>query len=93
MHTSGGAEVWAKYRRAMPAYANRKAIKAFWRESMRLTAATGVQHSVDHIVPLVHPLVCGLHWEHNLEVITLAENIRKSNNYWPGMWAEQGELF
>lgn len=58
-----------------------------------MTASTGVQHSVDHIVPLIHPLVCGLHCEDNLEITTLAANIQKSNNWWPGMWGEQPTLF
>lgn len=65
----------------------------FWAESRRLTAETGVQHSVDHIVPLVHPLVCGLHCVANMRVIPLAENIMKSNNIWPDMWGQQEGLF
>jgi hypothetical protein len=47
---------------------------------------------VDHIVPLVHPRVCGLHCEHNLAVITETENLAKSNHYWPDMWNEQRHL-
>ena len=93
LHMSGGAEVWAKYRRARPSWANRAALRAFWLESRRRTAETGVQHSVDHIVPLIHPLVCGLHVENNLRIIPLTENIRKSNNTWPDMWSSQPELF
>lgn len=90
---SGGAEVWIKYRRAKPSWASNAALRAFWIKSREITAATGVQHSVDHIVPLIHKFVCGLHVENNLQIITLAENIRKSNNHWPDMWAEQQELF
>jgi len=56
------------------------------------TAVSGVQHSVDHIVPINHPLVCGLHCPANLRVAPLAENIRKSNNWWPDMWGVQGDL-
>lgn len=89
---SGGAEVWAKYRRAMPAWAAPGAIKAKWIESKIRTAKTGIQHSVDHIVPLKHPLVCGLHVHWNLQVIPLTDNVRKSNKHWPDMWGEQMEL-
>jgi hypothetical protein len=40
---------------------------------------------IDHIVPLRSPLVCGLHWEGNLQAIPIPENRRKSNRYWPDM--------
>jgi len=36
---------------------------------------------VDHIIPLIHPLVCGLHNEHNLQVLTAVQNMRKSNDF------------
>jgi hypothetical protein len=75
--------------RATPSWADRKAVLLKWKEAKFLTGSTGTQYSVDHIVPLHHPLVCGLHVENNLAVITLDENIRKSNNYWPDMWNEQ----
>lgn len=93
LRMSGGAEVWAKYRRARPPWADPKALQAFWTLSRQRTAETGIQHSVDHVVPLIHPWVCGLHCESNLEVKPLSENIRKSNNWWPDMWSPQGELF
>lgn len=81
------------YKRVTPAWADRKKLREFWKRSMELTALTGIQHSVDHIVPLIHPLVCGLHCEANLEVKPLVENIKKSNNWWPDMWGQQDDLF
>lgn len=41
-------------------------------------------HEVDHIVPLKHPLVCGLNVPWNLEVVSKTVNQQKSNNHWPG---------
>lgn len=87
--SSGGREVWAKYKRASVPWTDPGLCRAFWAQSRAMTLATGVQHSVDHIVPLVHPLVCGLHVQNNLRVIPLAENIRKGNSSWPNMPCEQ----
>lgn len=49
--------------------------------------------SVNHIVPLSSPIVCGLHVPWNLEIIPLPSNIIKSNHMWPGHPCEPHPLF
>lgn len=66
---------------ATPPWADIDAIKELYREARRLTAATGVKYHVDHVVPLRHPLVCGLHVETNMQVITADDNWRKHNRF------------
>lgn len=80
-------------RQATPPWSVTRDRCAFYKEAKRLTAATGRMHVVDHIVPLLHPLVCGLHCETNLQVLTYEANGRKSNNWWPNMPNQQLELF
>lgn len=40
-------------------------------------------YHVDHIIPLIHPLICGLHVESNLQYLTKSENSSKGNTFVP----------
>ena len=66
-------------KRAMPSWANIKEIEKIYAQSRQMSALTGIQHHVDHIVPLQSRFVCGLHWEGNLRIITAHENQAKKN--------------
>lgn len=69
----------AAKRQAAVAWADEGALRVFYEEAARLTRETGVRHEVDHIYPLQGELVCGLHCEANLQILTKEENIRKLN--------------
>lgn len=69
-------------------WADKSKTKQFYLEARKLTRETGIQHSVDHIHPLKHPLVCGLHNEFNLQVLTMADNVRKNNHFVPYIESE-----
>jgi len=57
----------------------KKAIRQLYVTAQRLTETTGERYVVDHIVPLISDVVCGLHVPWNLRVITQEENLKKSN--------------
>ncbi len=73
---------------ATPAWANQFFIEeAYELARLRTQQKTGGfdEWQVDHIVPLQHPLVQGLHVEHNLQVIPAIHNQQKGNRTWPDM--------
>lgn len=67
--------------RATPKWANLDAIRAVYEQAAQLTAETGAKHHVDHYYPLKGRLVCGLHVENNLQIITADANWRKANKH------------
>ena len=67
--------------RATPSWSNKQAIKAIYLEAKRLTVETGIKHEVDHIVPIQHKKVCGLHVVANLQILNRSENARKHSKF------------
>jgi hypothetical protein len=78
-----GAEYCARRRaaedKAMPQWADRKEMAKIYRKAKTLGL------SVDHIVPLQSPVVCGLHAHTNLVILPKRENQSKGNRWWPDM--------
>lgn len=64
-----------------PAWANRDEIGLIYALCRFLTQATGIEHHVDHIIPLRGRMVCGLHVESNLRIVTADENRSKHNKF------------
>lgn len=75
----------AAQKNAIPKWANMFFISEIYDLSKKRTDATGLKWNVDHIVPIQSKLVCGLHVENNLQVITERDNFEKKNHYWPDM--------
>jgi len=74
-----------KVRNSKPKWANDFFIKEIYELTSMRKKMTGIAWTVDHIVPIRSPIVCGLHCEFNLQILTLSENISKGNRHWPDM--------
>lgn len=73
------ARYHAQKLKATPPWADFAKIAEFYHKAFLLTKATGIEHHVDHKVPLRHKFASGLHVHHNLQVITASANRTKSN--------------
>lgn len=67
--------------KATPPWADEELISEFYKEAAERFKETSIRHHVDHVIPLQHPLVCGLHVHTNLQVMPAQENIEKNNNF------------
>ena len=65
--------------KSSPIWRDRAKIRAIYAERDRLIKETGIEHHVDHEIPLNGTDVCGLHVHNNLKPITADENIRKGS--------------
>jgi hypothetical protein len=66
---------------AAPTWVDRQKLKEFYTKAREVSTETGIPHQVDHIIPLKHDFVCGLHVPCNLQIIPAADNQRKKNTY------------
>jgi hypothetical protein len=64
-----------------PKWVDLKAIKKFYDVSHWMTEVTGIEHHVDHILPLNGRLVSGLHIAENLRVLPGPENLAKGSKF------------
>ena len=60
-------------KKACPKWANLHKIEEIYKQANVLVT------EVDHIIPLVSPIVCGLHVEANLQLLSRTENRSKGN--------------
>lgn len=60
---------------------HKKRIEDIYKTALEMTEATGVEHHVDHIVPLCGENVSGLHLPWNLQILTVEENMKKYNKF------------
>lgn len=80
--TEKAARRRASKNQACPSWVDKQQLKAIYKNCPP-------NHHVDHIIPLKHDLVCGLHVPANLQYLTGFENDSKGNK-WDGTYDNQG---
>jgi len=64
---------------ATPIWSELDKIKILYEKCKWLESITGLKYHVDHIIPLNHPDVCGLHVWANLQILEASLNCSKGN--------------
>jgi len=72
-------------KKATPEWANFGYMNLFYKLAKTEAKRIGEAVHVDHIIPIVSKLVCGLHCEYNMQLLTASDNLRKNNHY---SWGE-----
>ena len=73
------ARIRCKHKKQVPKWQDKFQVLMYYHLARRFSEALGIRLSVDHIVPLNHPKVCGLHCHLNLQLLTVQDNCDKSN--------------
>lgn len=60
-------------------------IQTLYNQAKEITNKTGVKHHVDHVIPVKHPEICGLHVPWNMQVLSQPDNDSKHNK-WDGTY-------
>ncbi len=66
---------------ATPIWANKDYISLWYKLAKIEQERTGMKIHVDHIIPLISDVVCGLHCEDNFQLLTAGDNIRKGRKF------------
>lgn len=75
------AERQRRIKQATPRWFNRKEVERLYLHAQRLTQRRKEKYHVDHIIPIWHPKVCGLHTYENMRVVTQRQNVTKNNRF------------
>lgn len=66
---------------ATPKWVDKSALRKIHADAAQCTRESGIEHHVDHIIPLRGKGVCGLNVPWNLQILSAPENCTKGNSY------------
>tara|TARA_R110002167_G_scaffold9628_2_gene44541 strand:- start:3448 stop:4044 length:597 start_codon:yes stop_codon:yes gene_type:complete len=67
-------------RLAVPKWFDSESVKCFY-TAARMLRDMGFNYHVDHVIPITHNLVCGLHTPDNLQLLPAFDNLSKGNKF------------